>query len=218
MQKTSSHSFKRKIFGLDNKFMRASTKILDLMILNILFVASCLPIITIGPAIVSLYQMSHGLKEGKVTHIAKEYFRAMKLNMKQGMLLGAVVIMTSISVFLNIQIFSNLQNLTGTFLQMITYGVGFLIFWISLYIFQISANYHSNSLQVLKNAFLLSFLHFKKTLLLLVTVAPIIFLLIYSQFTMLLTLSILLFIGFSLVAFIQSTILGPVFEQYRSNQ
>ena len=210
----NSHSFKRKIFGLDNNFMRTATKIFDLMFLNVLFVASCLPIVTIGPAIVSLYQMTSKLREGIAIHIGKEYFQAMKVNVKQGILLGLLSSFAGISLFLNARIFASIQHPITTTLQIVTYGIGLIVFFVSLYAFQISAKFTSTCFQVIKNAFLLSFLHFKETFFLFLTVGPVIFLLIYSQFTMLLTMSILLFIGFSTIAFIQTIILNPVFEKY----
>lgn len=210
----NSHSFKRKIFGLDNKLMRTSAKVFDLMFLNVLFIASCLPIVTIGAAIVSLYQMTRKLREEDTAHIGKEYFQTMKGNMKQGILLGLLSSFAAISVFLNIRIFSSIQHPISSTLQMVTYGIAFIIFLVSLYAFQISSKFKSTCAQVIKNAFFLSFLHFKKSLFLFMTVVPVIFLILYSQFTMLLTLSILLFIGCSVIAYIQTIILSPVFEKY----
>ena len=46
----------KTVFNTDNLVMRISEKIADLVTVNLLFVLSCLPIVTIGIAKISLYQ------------------------------------------------------------------------------------------------------------------------------------------------------------------
>lgn len=213
MQK-SQRPLKQRIFGLDNKVMRTSAKIFDLMILNFLFVLSCLPIITIGPAIVALYSMGSKVKQDAVTNIGREYFQKMKQNWKQGLFLGIASSLVFLAFFVNLNMIHAIQHPLALFAQMICYGIGFVSLVIGLYAFQICAKFESSNRQLLKNAFYLGFLNFSKTVLLLLVGIPVIILLLYSPVTMLLTLSILLFIGFSVIAYLQTLILSSVFEKY----
>lgn len=68
-----SQALKKKIFGLDNKVMRTSAKIFDLMVLNFLFVLSCLPIITIGPAWLTLCSLTDNVRRGSIHQISRAY-------------------------------------------------------------------------------------------------------------------------------------------------
>ena len=52
----------RAIFDTDNFFMQICEKILDLMTVNLLFLLSCLPLVTIGIAKISLYQTLFEIK------------------------------------------------------------------------------------------------------------------------------------------------------------
>jgi len=47
-----------KFFNLDSPLMRFMTKLADLMILNLLFLITCIPVITIGAAWTSLYYVT----------------------------------------------------------------------------------------------------------------------------------------------------------------
>lgn len=216
MQK-NQQSFKRKIFGLDNKVMRVSAKIFDLMFLNLSFVVSCLAIVTIGPAIVTLYRMATKVREESNVNIGREYWKELKGNWTQGISLGFLGIFVASSIYLNSQIFSGIQQPLSTFLQIVSYGIGFISLVTGLYAFQISSQFNSSLKQVIKNAFLLSFLNFSKTIQLLIPILGIVFLLIYSSLTMLLTWSILLFIGFSGIAYVQTKTIQPIFKKYRQN-
>lgn len=210
----NNRSLKQRIFGLDNTLMRASTKIFDLMILNFLFVLSCLPIITIGPAIVVLYSMTSKLREEPLTNIGREYFQKIRENWKQGLFLSILVSFLFLVLFLYLNIFNTMPYPVAFFAKLLCYGISFVSLIIGVYAFQISAKFESSNHQLLKNAFYLGFLNFSKTLLLLGVWIPVIILLLYSPITMLLTLSVLLFIGFSVIAYLQMLILNPVFEKY----
>ena len=52
----------KTVFNTDNVVMRISEKILDLVTVNLLFVLSCLPVLTIGIAKISLYQTLFAIK------------------------------------------------------------------------------------------------------------------------------------------------------------
>ena len=52
----------KTVFNTDNLVMRISEKIADLVTVNLLFVLSCLPIVTIGIAKISLYQTVFAIK------------------------------------------------------------------------------------------------------------------------------------------------------------
>lgn len=210
----NNRPLKQRIFGLDNTLMRASTKIFDLMILNFLFVLSCLPIITIGPAIVVLYSMTSKLRKEPLTNIGREYFQKIRENWKQGLFLSILASFLFLVLFLYLNIFNTMPYPVAFFAKLLCYGIGFVSLIIGVYAFQISAKFESSNQQLLKNAFYLGFLNFSKTLLLLGVWIPVIILLLYSPITMLLTLSVLLFIGFSVIAYLQMLILNPVFEKY----
>ena len=52
-------------FDTDNFLMRFSEKVLDIVTVNLLFVISCLPIVTIGVAKISLYQTMFEIKRSR---------------------------------------------------------------------------------------------------------------------------------------------------------
>ena len=44
-----------KLFSLDSPFMRAMSRVADLMILNLLFLITSIPLVTIGAGLAALY-------------------------------------------------------------------------------------------------------------------------------------------------------------------
>ena len=75
-------------FDTDNFLMRFCEKVLDIVTVNLLFVVSCLPIVTIGVAKISLYQTIFEVKRSRRIPVFKIYIRAFKQNLKLGFQLG----------------------------------------------------------------------------------------------------------------------------------
>lgn len=75
-------------FDTDNFLMRFSEKVLDIVTANLLFVVSCLPIVTIGVAKISLYETMFEVKKSRRVPVFKIYLRSFKQNLKLGLQLG----------------------------------------------------------------------------------------------------------------------------------
>lgn len=65
----------RNLFSLDSKLMRALGIIADYAILNVIYILTCVPIITIGAAKTALYRVMFDLLEGNDESYLKRYFK-----------------------------------------------------------------------------------------------------------------------------------------------
>ena len=79
----------RKIFDLDSPIIQFLSKIADLMILNILYLVSCIPIITIGAANAALYDVTGRLSRNDAI-IWRHYWQAFASNFKKAIPIGLV--------------------------------------------------------------------------------------------------------------------------------
>ena len=68
------------MFSPDSKFMEIFGRITDLILLNILFLITCLPVFTIGAATAALYTMCFRLMREEYSGIIKPYFKAFRDN------------------------------------------------------------------------------------------------------------------------------------------
>ena len=65
-------------FSLDSKFMQAMSRVADLIILNVIYLVTCLPVITIGAASTALYTVCFRLGTAREGSLVKGYFRAFR--------------------------------------------------------------------------------------------------------------------------------------------
>ena len=65
-------------FSLDSKFMQVMSRVADLIILNVIYLVTCLPVVTIGAASTALYTVCFRLGTAREGSLVKGYFRAFR--------------------------------------------------------------------------------------------------------------------------------------------
>ncbi len=78
----------KKVFNVKNPFWTSMNTVFDLFVLNLLWVVSCIPIVTIGPATCALFYALIERVQGTGSYISYDYRNSFKKNLKQGMQLG----------------------------------------------------------------------------------------------------------------------------------
>lgn len=76
-----------RLFSMDNIVMQTLGKIFDLVLLNIIFIISCIPVFTIGTSLSSLYTVTLKIVRKKDPYIIKGFFDAFRSNFRQSTVL-----------------------------------------------------------------------------------------------------------------------------------
>ncbi len=74
----------------------------ELIILNFIFVLTCIPIITIGASIVALLTETNRMVNNKEVYVVKEYFTAFKENFKKATILWILQLIAIIAIYLQL--------------------------------------------------------------------------------------------------------------------
>lgn len=75
-----------RFFNPDNPVMEFIAKIFDLVILNLIFIFSCVPIITIGASTSALSYVTLKMMRGEDPYIWRNFWKSFRQNFKQGTL------------------------------------------------------------------------------------------------------------------------------------
>ena len=76
----------RKIFDLDNGFMRGLARSIDLIVLNILFLVCSLLFFTFGASLSALYSVTLKMVRNEEGYMVRGFFTAFRENLKYGMI------------------------------------------------------------------------------------------------------------------------------------
>ena len=90
----------RKLFDADSGFIRGLSRLTDLVLLNLLFLITSIPIVTIGASASALYSVFFRWHRQEESGYVKAYFHAFARDFKEATVLWlAFVVFMAISIF-----------------------------------------------------------------------------------------------------------------------
>lgn len=204
-----------KLFRMDSPLMRFLTKIADLMVLNILFCVTSIPLITIGASWTALYSVTLKMVRGEEGFVSRSYFRSFRQNFRQATLLWLGVLVVLALLVLDIRVLNGMAG--GTAPGLLRVGVEILALlgiMVLQYLFPSLARFEASLADTLKNACMMALAHLPKTALMTAAVVGAVWITLINNTTIAIGLMVWPLIGFSLMAFGNSGILRKIFDNY----
>ena len=200
-----------QLFHPDSKFMGILNKIADMMLLNVLFIITSIPIFTLGASITALYTVTLKLSQAEEIYPLREYFTAFKANFKKATVLWMILfivggVLTAETWFL-ILIDLEIKNFF-----LIIQG-GLLLFYLSTLImaFPLLSKFSTGAIKTLNHAVTIPFNWFPESMALVaINILP----LVLTGAVFMVFPSIIMiwgFIGFSSSAYLSSMLWNRIF-------
>jgi uncharacterized membrane protein YesL len=157
----------------DNPIYKILSWFVDLMILSLFWVVSCLPLITIGPACCALYHTIHKCLVNGEGYLFREFRTSFIQNMKQGILLFLTLIPIMLFSIFSYYFSSYIGTETtlGTVYLIIAYVFPAFSLCVFLYACGITARFQMKTLEIIRAAFIFTISHLYFALLMLLTMA-----------------------------------------------
>ncbi|WP_049493862.1 DUF624 domain-containing protein [Streptococcus constellatus] len=214
MENRSSQLVK-SIFNTDNLFMRICEKILDLVTVNLLFLLSCLPLVMIGIAKISLYETLFEIKGARRVKVTAIYMQAFRKNWKVGLKLGLLeLLLVGISLF-DLVLFWRQETMLFQMLKATCIGVIIFTSLLFLCTYPLAAKFEMTIKDLLQTGLIMVSLHFPWFFLMIALLAVIVFFLSSSGFVLLLGFTLFVLVGFAALGFLQLPIMETIFNKYK---
>ncbi len=201
-------------FVIDSPVMRFLGRIGDIIILNLIFVVTALPVVTVGMALSALYTVAMKLARGEDPSVLREYIRAFWRNRKPATICWLIMAAAGALIFLDFRLAGafggTLYTVVRLLLAMI-FGVWMLTF---LYLFPYIARFENTVFHSVKNALFLSAAHLPSTVMMLVISVGLIVVTLFTSRTFVIGTIGWFFAGFAAVAYTQSFLFSRIFSKY----
>ena len=161
-------------FSPDSKLYKFMTRLTDVFVLNVMWLVFSLPIVTIGASTIAACSVTLHMAEDTEGHAAKDFLKAFKANIKQGIPMTFITLICVWAVYLDFQIYGAEADMghSGALIFLIIGIVAAYIFAFSLLnVYPLLARYENSIINSLKNSFRISMKFFLRSLLLLILVA-----------------------------------------------
>lgn len=185
----------------------------NIIILNIVFILTSMPIFTIGPSIAAAYKTIYHIRHEKTPVILATYVKSFQDTFLPALILWCILLFGFVFFGLDLYVVVFLLPQQYTFLQIPIWCMVFVLLSIGIYAFPMLALYKTKGLTLAKNAILLSIANIPVTIFIVVVQL----LLCYMALSSLLSLAIMstlgIMFGFALIMYLNSFFLFRIFEK-----
>ena len=197
-----------KKLSIERPFFEFMGNIGDWIILNVLFVITSLPVLTIGMTVTAMYRVSLRRIRGESQYAAREYFEACREEWRQSTKLWLVFMITGGILLFDILYGKNLSKMLN-----IANGVLLVLWCFTIsYAFPLQARFQNSMKNTLMNALLLAFKNLPATLIMVILNCIPAVCIAGGAFVTMAAMPIFCVIGFSLIVWINSLFLTTIFQ------
>ena len=200
------------LFNMNSGFWRFVNRALDVLLLNLLWLLFSLPIITIGASTCAAFYVTMKMVDEEEGYVARMFVKAFKENFKQGTIMWLFTAPCIYADYLIWQLVIKSDDINFIIiLGAILYTA--VIALVILYSYPLIARYKNSLRNIVKNAFGVSMLYFKKTLLILFLVILELAIIFWNRYTLIAGA----FIGPEFIIYTISGIAKRIFQKIERN-
>ncbi len=156
-----------RIFDADNAFFRFMSRVADALILNLFFLITSIPIVTIGASYTAMYYYCTKAIGNEEGYLWKSYWKSFKTNFVQGFLMEVFFVVVGLILYVDIKfLYGNAFNGGGfgwRLLFFIVVGMAILAVVTFMYAFPLLSRFDNTTFNIIKNAAFMSLRHLPQT-------------------------------------------------------
>lgn len=202
----------KNIFSLDGPVFRIISIIADLCVLNIVWIITSLPILTIGASTTAMFTLTIELVKGNDVKIVRDFLKAFKGNFKRATIIWLIMLGTGLFLGLDYYMFGNMSGAIGTVVKYLITFIAVYFSFMLIYIFAILPTYKNTVKNAFRNSALLPFLNLPYSLVLLGLILVLVYVTILDlEFFFKYGFLLWVMFGFSTYAYLASFIFVRIF-------
>jgi len=198
-------------FNSENKAMRFLNNIANLILLNIVFLITCIPIVTIGASLSALYRVILMMYEGDEILVFKDYFHAFGKAFKRATLLWLVILILLAFFSYELYLLYWVLDQSIVMLQIPVWIMIFGLLMLIIYAFPMLSYFDLSMKTIIKNSLIIGLACFPTTILILVFQALLVLVATLNQIALVVVGSLCLFFGLALDAYVCGYFIKRIF-------
>ncbi|MCR2822965.1 YesL family protein [Lederbergia panacisoli] len=203
-----------QLFSVKSPFSQLLSRIVDIVILNFLFILFCLPIITIGASSTAIFSVLLKMVKHEERNIIQSFLISFRRNFFKSTILWLIMAVIGIIVLLDFLFLGNLTGLVRFLFTSMAFIFGFVYLCSLFFIFPYTARYEDTIKKSILNSLLIGMSNFPYLLALLLMNGLIIFFVFSSDLGFLSGIYFGTFGGFALIAYFNAYLFSKVFSKY----
>ena len=195
--------------------IRILTHIFDFILLNILWLLTSIPVVTLGAATAALYSVLLSAAEKKEGYIVRDYWKAFRRNFKQSTIVWLFLLFLGVCLWFDLMLVYTLPGILRQIGAVILGAVFIFYLMECIFVFPLIAKFENSTRNMLKNALLIPASRLPYALLILFMTGAVIMVTFLNQMTIMTGAVIWSGIGVSALSYVNSLILVKMLAPYQ---
>jgi|GEM_PF-672185 len=153
-----------KLFDVENPFWIFVGKLVDAMILGVIWLLCTLTGVLMGPATTALYYVSFKMVRDEESHVYKLFWKSFKENFRQAAIIGVINVVLAVLIVFDLYVYYKQESKISAYLFVLFLLLAFVWIIVSMYIYPLLSKFSNNIKTMYVMAFALSIKHFGTTL------------------------------------------------------
>lgn len=149
-----------RFFRFDNGFMRAMSKLYDIIFLSVLWIVFSIPIVTIGASTTALYYTTVKVILHERDYVFSSFWKSFKDNFLNAtmfwLLFMAIYVILGMNIWMAVPVFG---KSIGMMMQAVYICLMLLVSLMSVYVFPVQSRFAMNKIQILKLSLFMGMKH-----------------------------------------------------------
>ena len=154
----------RFLFDLNSPFMQFVSRFCDLVVLNLVYLLTCLPNINIGAATAALYATVFPMDTEREGKLLPTYFRAFGENFRQGTAVFLLLALFGAATYYNMVALASPDAALGYGILIVAVAIALVLCFVWAWVFPLISRFRNTIPAMLKNALLLAVGNLPRTL------------------------------------------------------
>lgn len=194
----------------DSPVIAFLNKLTDLVLLNVLWLICSIPVITIGASTTAMYYVSITSIRSGDGYVVRRFFKSFKESFRQITPIWLVMVVCGVLFIGDLIFWNQVEGPIGKIMLVVSAVIIMMLVVIGIWVFPVFAKFTGTRRNLLKNsaAFAVGYLPYTVIILVITAVT------VYVNLVSVVANSIMLFIGFALLSYIQSFFFYKVFMNH----
>ncbi|MBQ6583180.1 MAG: YesL family protein [Mogibacterium sp.] len=141
-----------RIFNADNPVMKFLSRLVDLVVLNVLALLASLPVVTFGASMTALNNVLIHMKRGTLTYVWKMFLNSFRSNLGSGIKIGLCYIAYALIAGADLLVLRGFNTRLATGMMIIVTCISCFVFVLGIYTFALHARFENTIRGTFANA------------------------------------------------------------------
>lgn len=186
----------------------------DFFLLNIIYLISCIPVITIGAATTALYYTTLKMAENRESYLWEDYKKSFVQNFKQATIIWAMILVVGGVLAADVLLIKGLSPQFGALVGMIVIVAVIFLTLLCIYVFPVLARFENTVPGIMKCSIVMAIRHLPSTIVIILIHSVPLLLAFVSIEVFLKGGWVILLFAVSILAFAESGFFSQIFANY----